>query len=536
MPCGGRGMVELFGGVVGGLGLFVVGMWFLTENLKGLASRRLRRTAQRLTGHPMTAFCWGVLAGGATQSMTALVFIVVSILRSGLISTRIAFALTLGGSAGVTLLVLVVTFDVRTVTLFVLGIAGMAVVSEALSKYRSVAASFLGGAMIILGLTLLKDAAAPLAAQPWFRDMLEWTGDSPILAFLVAAALTAIVQSSSAVSVFGISLAAVGILTVDQAIMVIYGSFIGSGAIMYILSTGLSGRSRQVAMYLIFLNMAICAVALPLFYAELHLGIPSVKALVGSLGLDPEQQLAVVYFIGATALLPILLLLLRPTAAAFEKLWPVSTMEELSKAQFIYDHASVDIGASTILVDLEQKRVFRMFSRYFDAVRQDTNLAQARSACRNVLAEIAYFLEHLHESHPMQGMESRNAMMNRLKLLSWMESAVGAMCEALLDLKGRHGLMKFRTDICEGVDTVFLSMSDAMESEDEVSWNIAAQLIGDRGTLMRDMRARYVELDPPLLKPEALNVLLITNAVEEAFFLMSKIEAEFNPYSGAEEQ
>ena len=117
----------------------------------------------------------------------------------------------------------------------------------------------------------------------------------------------------------------------------------------------------------------------------------------------------------------------------------------------------------------------------------------------------------------MQGMESRNAMMSRLKLLSWMESAVGTMCEALLDLKGRQGLMKFRTDICEGVDTVFLSMADAMESEDEVSWNIAAQLIGDRGTLMREMRARYVDLDPPLLKPEALNVLLITNAVEETF-------------------
>ena len=528
-------MIELFGGVVGGLGLFVVGMWFLTENLKKLASRRLRRTAQRMTGHPFTAFCWGMLAGGATQSMTALVFIVVSILRSGLTTTKGAFALTLGGTAGTTLLVLIVTFDIRTVSLFVLGIAGIAVASEAMSKYRSVAASFLGGAMIILGLTLLKDAAAPLADQPWFRDMLEWTGDSPVLAFLVAAALTAVVQSSSAVSVFGISLAAVGVLTVDQTVMVIYGTFIGSGAIMYILSVNLKGRSRQAAMYLVSLNLAVCAIAIPLFYAELHLGVPAVKALVLSLPLGPDQQLALVYLIVTVVPIPVLLLLLGPTAAAFEKFWPASPIDELSKAQFIYDHASVDIGTSGMLVDLEQKRVFRMLSRYFDAVRQDANLLQARNACRNVLAEIAHFLEDLHESHPMQGMESRNAMMSRLKLLSWMESAVGTMCEALLDLKGRHGLMKFRTDICEGVDTVFLSMADAMESEDEVSWNIAAQLIGDRGTLMREMRARYVDLDPPLLKPEALNVLLITNAVEETFFLMSKIEAEFNPHSSAEE-
>ena len=89
-------------------------------------------------------------------------------------------------------------------------------------------------------------AAAPLAEQPWFRDMLERTGDSLALAFLVAAILTFIVQSSSAVTVFGISLAAVGLISVDQAIMIMYGSLIGSGAIFYVLSAGLTGRSRQV--------------------------------------------------------------------------------------------------------------------------------------------------------------------------------------------------------------------------------------------------------------------------------------------------
>ena len=63
---------------------------------------------------------------------------------------------------------------------------GAVLVSERLSRVRPVAASFLGGALVILGLVLLKDAAAPLAEQPWFRDMLEGTGDSPALAFLVA--------------------------------------------------------------------------------------------------------------------------------------------------------------------------------------------------------------------------------------------------------------------------------------------------------------------------------------------------------------
>ena len=209
-------MIDLLGGMIGGLGLFMVGMWLLTENLKALVSRRLRRTAGRWTSNRFSALLWGTLAGGITQSMPALTFIVVSTLRSGVITTKGALVLILGGSIGVTPLVLMVTFDIKVASFYVLGVAGAVVVSERMSKFRPLAASFFGGAMIILGLVLLKDAAAPLADQPWFGNMVEGTGESLILAFLVAAFLTAIVQSSSAVSVFGISMAAIGVISVDQ--------------------------------------------------------------------------------------------------------------------------------------------------------------------------------------------------------------------------------------------------------------------------------------------------------------------------------
>ena len=67
----------------------------------------------------------------------------------------------LGGGVGVTALVLVVTFDIKVIALYVVGIAGFLVASEQFSKYRAIAAAFLGAAMIILGLVLLREAAAP---------------------------------------------------------------------------------------------------------------------------------------------------------------------------------------------------------------------------------------------------------------------------------------------------------------------------------------------------------------------------------------
>ncbi|MCY4451641.1 MAG: Na/Pi symporter [Immundisolibacterales bacterium] len=527
-------MTELLGGVAGGLGLFFVGMWLLTENLKKLASRRLRKIAQRWTANRYSALLWGTLAGGVTQSMSALTFIVVSILRSRLVSTEGALAMILGGGIGVTTLVMLVTFDIKLASLYALGIAGAVLVSERLSKYRPVAGSCFGGAMIILGLVLLKEAAAPLAEQPWFRDMVEGSGDSLIFAFLVAALLTFIVQSSGAVSIFGISLAAVGVITIDQAIITIYGSFIGSSAILYVLSAKLTGRSRQAVMYMVIYNLLICAVAVPLLYCEIYLGVPSIKAWILAFDLDLDQQLALVYFTLAVFLLPLMLAGLGISARVLERLWPTSEIDELSRTQFIHDHASVDVETSLVLVDLEQRRVFRMLSQYFDLVRRRKGVEPLRGASRTVLSEIDEFLSDLQTLHPMQGVENRNALVNRQKLLSWLEDALAAKCEALLELADRSSLDEFRTSILEGVDSVFLSLVDAMDANDGMSWHLASRLTGDRSELMRKIRVHYLDLDSPLRKVEMINVLLITNAVEEVFFLLSKIEADFNPFSAEE--
>ena len=527
-------MNELLAGIAGGLGLFIAGMWILSENLKALASRRLRRAAGRLAGNPLSALALGALAGTTTQSMTAMTFIVVSILRSGLVTTRGALALVLGGTLGMSALVVIVTFDIKVVALYALGIAGAAVASDRLSRFRPVAASFLGGAMIVLGLVLVKDTAAPLAGQPWFREMIEGTGDSLALAFLVAALLTFVVQSSSAVTIFGISFAAVGLLSVDQAIMITYGSLIGSGAIVYALSAGLAGRSRQVSMYLVGYNVLVCAVLVPLLYIEIHLGVPLVKAAALSLELGLEQQLAAVYVFLCVFLVPVMLAGLGWSASVLERLWPASASDALSRPRFLHDHASVDVETSMILVDLEQRRAMQDLSGYFEAVRRGERVEPLRAGMKKLLSEITEFLDHLHELHPMHGIEEQNSLRNRQKLLAWLEDSLGVMCETLADIDERSAIGQLRTTVCEGVDGVLLSLVDATGSDDPIDWEFTKRLSGDRGEMMRSLRTRYLQHDPPLQKIDLLNVFLVTNSVEEAFFLFSKIEKEFGPSRDAQ--
>ena len=527
-------MAELFGGVLGGLGLFFFGMWLLTENLKKLASRRLRRMAQRWTANRFTALAWGALAGSITQNMTALTFIVVSFLRSGLIATRSALAIVLGGAIGIALLVMIVTFDIKTAALFVLGLAGIAAVSERLSKYRSVSASLFGGAMLVLGLVLLKEAAAPLAEAPWFREMMTGTGDSLVFAFLISAVLTFIVQSSGAVSVFAIGLASVHVVSVDQALMIMYGSFFGSGAIMYVLSAGLTGRSRQIAMYHVANNALLCVVLIPLLYAEIYLGLPSIKAMILATDLDLPQQLALVIVVAAVLPMAILLPTLGVSARILERLWPTSQIDALSRTRYIHDHATVDVETSLMLADLEQRRAFGMLSGYFDLVRKDERVEPYREASRVVLSEIDGFLSGLPVLHPLQGVEDRNVLLSRQMLLYWLEDTVAEMCTALAGLAGRADLEEFRMSVCEGVDSVFLALAHAMEDGDRVDWDLAAQLLGDRGALMRRTRAKYLEAVAPMRSSDSTAIIRITGAVEEIFVLITRLVEDMDPYSDAQ--
>ena len=522
-------MYELLAGMVGGIGLFFVGMWLLTENLKALASRRLRRIASRWTGNRLAACLVGAVGGVTTQSMSALTFIVVSMAKSGLVSTRGAFAIVLGGNIGATLLVFILTFDIKVVALYVLGAAGMVLVSErSLRNYRPIAASCFGVAMIVLGLVTLVDAAAPLADDAWFGEMLEWGVHSLLLTFLVSALLTAIVQSGAAVALFGISMATLGVLSVDQTIMLLYGIHLGAAVIQYLLSMHLTGRSRQVAMLQVGVNVLICLVTVPALFVEVYLGVPLMKALVLSIDQGLGQQMGILLLIvnvlGAVGLLT----LLGPAERILHKLWPPTTTEELERPHFLQDGELGDVETTHSLVDLEQRRVLENLPRYFETVRGGGELTPLRHGMQTLLTEIERFQADQARRHSPRMADEHNAMLTRQKLLRWLEKEVAALCEMLRELPEHSDLGDLRTSVCEGTDAVFQSLLHAMETEDRHYWAVTKQLAGDRGDLMRVVRHKYGTADGGTDDSSRSRVIEITNGVEHVFFLLSKLVAELD--------
>ena len=71
-------MWHVIGSLVAGLGLFFVGLSFLTEHLKMLGGRRLRERIAAWTKQPLMGLLWGGVFIAITQSTSATTFVLVA--------------------------------------------------------------------------------------------------------------------------------------------------------------------------------------------------------------------------------------------------------------------------------------------------------------------------------------------------------------------------------------------------------------------------------------------------------------------------
>jgi phosphate:Na+ symporter len=72
--------------LLGGIGLFLVGIHHLTEGLEALSGDSLRRVLQRVVSGPFSAIVSGAILTVVPQSSTATILTVIGFLGTGLVT------------------------------------------------------------------------------------------------------------------------------------------------------------------------------------------------------------------------------------------------------------------------------------------------------------------------------------------------------------------------------------------------------------------------------------------------------------------
>ena len=310
--------------------------------------------------------------------------------------------------------------------------------------------------------------------------------------------------------------------------MVFYGAGIGSGALLYLLSSGLAGRSRQIAMYMVLYDVLTSVVLVPLLYVELHFGVPLVVALLERLPFGAETSLAIFYILTSLLALPLLLATVDLCAAALERWWPSSLSDALSRPRFIQGTGA---GEDPLMrVRQEHARVVHNLAVYFDAVREGWRVAPLREASRSLLDEIGGFLDALPVRRRAHEVEMRNALRNQHRLLMALEDALGGLCTLLGERAPPPALRSLHAGALEGVDAMLHVAIDALDKgeDDAAGWRLVARAGEGHAHRMRRIRARYLDADPPLPHPALGEMLRLSESAEEALRVLSELEPAFS--------
>jgi phosphate:Na+ symporter len=146
--------------VVGGLGLFLLGIHHLTEGLKGLAGDALRRALQTLVGGRLSAVVSGALFTVAIQSSTATTLTVIGFVSAGLVTFSQAVGVIIGATLGTTStpwLVAIFGFRLR-ISGFALPMLGIGAFLWVITKgrTRSFGAILAGFGLLFIGIDYLQ--------------------------------------------------------------------------------------------------------------------------------------------------------------------------------------------------------------------------------------------------------------------------------------------------------------------------------------------------------------------------------------------
>lgn len=237
-----------------GLAFLLYGMYILRHGLERFAGETFRQLLYQMTSTPWRGFWSGILATAVLQSSTALTVMAVSFVDAGLIPFQNALGLILGSNIGttVTTQLLALPLDRFIPYALLLGGAGYLFFPR---RWRYLALSILGLAMLFMALSLLESGMAPFAELDWVQNSLHRLGDHHLQGVLAGTLLAGFLHSSAATTGIVMLLTEDGWITLPTALAFIFGANIGTCFTAVLASLATNRAAQKVAIFHVLLNV-----------------------------------------------------------------------------------------------------------------------------------------------------------------------------------------------------------------------------------------------------------------------------------------
>jgi phosphate:Na+ symporter len=294
--------------LLGGIGLFLLGMAMMAEGLRSAAGGALRDILARYTGGPLRALASGAALTALIQSSSATTVMTIGFVSAGLLGFPQAIGVIFGAAIGTTSTAWMVAFLglKYSVSILALPLVGLGAFLHLLGRGRFPAIGFVvaGFGLIFVGIDTLQAGMLALSERVDFAGISADGIGGRLLLVLAGAAMTVIMQSSSAAVATSLAAVHTGTIDLTQAAALVIGQNVGTTVTALLASIGASIPARRTAIAHVLLNSlsgAFALLALPLY-----LGLMAWSGR--AVGFTPPEQIALFHttfnIVGVALLLP----------------------------------------------------------------------------------------------------------------------------------------------------------------------------------------------------------------------------------------
>ena len=264
--------------LLGGLALFLFGMDTMGKALERQAGGKLQTILAKMSSTVIKGFLLGAAVTAVIQSSSATTVMVVGFVNSGIMTLKQAVGVIMGSNVGTTITAWILSLsglegDSFLIKLFkpstlapLIGTVGIVLFmfTKGDSK-KGIGTIMLGFLALMTGMEIMGDSMEFLENEPWFAQLMV-SFSNPIIGILFGAALTAIIQSSSASVGILQGLCVTGAVTYGSAIPIILGQNIGTCVTAMMGSIGANRNARRTAMVHLLFNIVGVALFAVVFY------------------------------------------------------------------------------------------------------------------------------------------------------------------------------------------------------------------------------------------------------------------------------
>lgn len=281
--------------VLGGVGLFLLGMTVMTEGLKTLAGSALRAMLGKAAATPLHGSFWGAIVTLLTQSSSATTMTTIGLVSAGLLTFQQGLGLVFGANVGTTGTGwLVALIGVRvSLTAAALPMIFVGALTKLLTRGRisGAGAALAGFGLVLFGLTTLQQGMGGLAERLHPADLPAvlggpevrwWSALYGVLVLVVIGlAMTALMQSSTAAVAVTLSGHYAGAIGLDQACALIIGQNIGTATSSALAAIGASATAKRLALAYVLFKLIAALIALLLFPVVIPLLLRATSTIDG---------------------------------------------------------------------------------------------------------------------------------------------------------------------------------------------------------------------------------------------------------------